>query len=66
MATGFVKNKQFDLHFINGKYTVRYSFEEISNGTKLTCSEDNCVSGSIDGPLTMENMEKLKNLIESN
>ena len=64
IITGYILNKQLDFHSVNGTYRCMYRYEPTQNGTKLTYSEDNGVDEEIDGPFTMEILQKLKRLIE--
>lgn len=41
-----------------------YHYEKMKNGTKLIYSEENGVDGKIDGPFTIDILQKLKKLIE--
>lgn len=58
------KNRLFELKQNNGRYHVRYSYEEISEKkTKFTYSEwvDN---GELDSPVTISALKNLKGIME--
>lgn len=64
VVTGFIKNKMLDFHLVNGQYTCSYRYEEIPTGTRMIYSEENGIDGEIESPMTIENLQALKKLIE--
>ena len=66
VITGFIKNKRLDFHEVNGNYSCSYEYAPSRRGTKLAYSEENGVEGKLDSPMKMENLRKLKRLIEGN
>ena len=58
-------NKLFELKQKDSLYSVRYTYEKISdNKTKLTYYEW-VESGELDGPFTRDTIEKLKQIMEN-
>jgi hypothetical protein len=62
----FIPNTLFTFKQVNGLYSVRYDFDELSNGaSKLTYTEW-VTEGEIENPFDMIPLQKLKTIIESN
>jgi uncharacterized protein YndB with AHSA1/START domain len=58
-------NKIFELKQENSQYSVRYTYERISDTkTKLTYHEW-VENGELEGPFTQDTMEKLKKIMEN-
>ncbi len=65
VVTGFIQNRQFDFHKVNGSYVCSYLFEKTTAGTKLTYREEEGFGKELESPMAIDALKKLKSLIES-
>lgn len=63
VCTNFEENRIFELHEINGKYHVRYTFEKKAKGTRLIYFEW-MDKGPLRSPFQQQVLERLKLVLE--
>lgn len=61
----FVPNKLFTFKQVNGPYSVRYDFDELSDDSSRLIYTEWVTEGELENPFDMIPLQKLKTIIES-